>query len=106
MSALQPLTNNELYAHAVFLSQNRQKPYVNPYGPSRLWNQVLERCKDIKKARFYNTRHPFVTNMLSRGLGGEWLIQQLGHESIVITRANYEGNIEPEWDKIPALKFG
>jgi hypothetical protein len=43
--------------------------------------------------------------MLSRGLGGEWLIQQLGHESIVITRANYEGDIEPEWDKIPALKF-
>jgi hypothetical protein len=44
--------------------------------------------------------------MLSLGLGGEWLMQQLGHESIVITRANYEGDIKPELDKIPILKFG
>jgi len=103
--ALRELHKLSGHSSWVFLSQNRKKPYVNPYGPSRLWNQVLERCSDVKKARFYNTRHSFVTNMLSRGLSGEWLIKQLGHESIVITRANYEGDIEPEWDKIPALKF-
>ena len=38
--------------------------------------------------------------MMSRGLNTEWLIQQLGHESIVITRKHYEGNIEPEWEKL------
>ena len=89
----------------VFLSKNRKKPYVNPYGPSRLWNQVLERCADVKKARFYNTRHSFTTNMLSRNMNPEWLIQQLGHESIVITRNSYEGKIEPNYDNMPKVVF-
>jgi len=43
--------------------------------------------------------------MLSHGLGTEWLIQQLGHESIVITRGHYEGEIKPEWDKVPISEF-
>ena len=85
----------------VFLKQNRRGPYVNPYGPSRLWTQVAKRAKGFKVARFYNTRHSFTTNMLSRGVNPEWLIQQLGHENIVITRTNYEGMIEPEREKLP-----
>ena len=103
--ALRELEKLSGHSSWVFLSQNRKKPYVNPYGPSRLWNQVLKRAEKLRVARFYNTRHSFVTNMLSRGLSGEWLIQQLGHESIVITRDNYEGDIEPEWDKIPMSIF-
>ena len=82
----------------VFLSM-RHKPYSNPFGPARLWNQVVDKVK-LKKARFYNTRHSFVTNMMTRNLNTEWLIQQLGHESIVITRKHYEGKVEPEWDKL------
>ncbi len=53
-----------------------------------------------KKSRFYNTRHSFVTNMLSRNLNSEWLIQQVGHEDIVITRMKYMGKISPELDKL------
>ncbi len=93
--ALKELTGKSAW---VFLSM-RKAPYSNPFGPARLWNQLFEKV-DAKKARFYNTRHSFVTNMMSRGLHTEWLIQQLGHESIVITRQHYEGNIEPEWEKL------
>ncbi len=35
----------------------------------------------------------------------EWLIQQLGHESIVITRNSYEGKIEPNYDNMPKVVF-
>ena len=38
----------------------------------------------LKPARFYNTRYSFVTNMFSRRMNPEWLIQQVGHENIVI----------------------
>jgi len=95
LMALQELTGDTAW---VFLS-SRHKPYKNPYGPAKLWNQVVKRAK-AKRARFYNTRHSFVTNMISRGLHTEWLIQQLGHESIVITRQHYEGRVEPDWAKL------
>lgn len=89
----------ELSGHSkwVFLGMQR-KPYTNAYGPAKLWNQVLAKTT-LKPARFYNTRHSFITNMLSRGLNTEWLTQQVGHESILITRKIYEGNIDPEWEK-------
>jgi len=93
--ALKKLTGRSAW---VFLTM-RKAPYSNPFGPSRLWSQLLKKA-NAKKVRFYNTRHSFVTNMMSRGLNTEWLIQQLGHESIVITRQHYEGNIEPEWEKL------
>ena len=91
----------ELTGHSrwVILKRDGETPYYNPYGPSKLWSQVLERA-GFKKVRWYNTRHSFVTNMLNRGLNPEWVIQQVGHESIVITRQHYEGRIEPEWDKL------
>jgi integrase len=89
----------------VFLTQNKKGPYTNPFGPARLWNQVVARAKDFKPARFYNTRHSFTTNMLSRNMNPEWLIQQLGHESIVITRNSYEGKIEPNYDNMPKVVF-
>ncbi len=82
----------------VFLSARRE-PYKNVDGANKLWKQLVKMAK-LKPARFYNTRHSFVTNMFSRGMNPEWLIQQVGHENIVITRQHYEGNIEPEWDKL------
>jgi len=84
----------------VFLSARRE-PYKNVDGADKLWKQVLEAGK-FKPARFYNTRHSFVTNMLSstRNVSPEWLIQQVGHENLIITRNHYIGNIEFDVDMI------
>lgn len=82
----------------VFLNKDRE-PYKYTDGVDKLWKQLLEMGK-YKKCRFYNTRHSFVTNMLSRNLNSEWLIQQVGHEDIVITRMKYMGKINPELKKL------
>jgi integrase len=82
----------------VFLNSKRE-PYRYVDGVNKLWKQVVEKA-NLQPARFYNTRHSFVTNMLSRGMNSEWLIQQVGHASLVITRKHYEGVIEPEWDRL------
>ncbi len=90
------LALKELSGHTkwVFLSSKRE-PYTSVYGPDKLWKQILKLAK-FKPARFYNTRHSFVTNMLSssRNMNPEWLIQQVGHENLVITRNHYIGDIE------------
>lgn len=94
------LAVKELSGHSkwVFLNKDRE-PYKYTDGVDKLWKQLIEMGK-YKKCRFYNTRHSFVTNMLSRNLNSEWLIQQVGHEDIVITRMKYMGKIRPELNKL------
>lgn len=82
----------------VFLNVKKE-PYKYVDGANKLWKQLIE-IANYKTSRFYNTRHSFVTNMLSQGMNPEWLIQQVGHASLVITRQHYEGDIEPEWNKL------
>jgi integrase len=100
---LQKLTGHSKW---VILKHGRMEPFSNPFGPDRQWKQVIEQA-GLKKARWYNTRHSFITNMLSRNMNPEWIIQQVGHMTINITRRHYEGRIEPEWEKLEggALSF-
>jgi integrase len=93
--AARDLSNHKKW---VFLNKNRE-PYKATDSVDKLWKQLLK-IGNYKKARFYNTRHSFITNMLSRNLNSEWLIQQVGHEDIVITRMKYMGKISPESDKL------
>lgn len=58
----------------------------------------------VRHALFYDaTKNTFCTLMLEYGQSESWLIQQVGHENINVTRAHYIGKIKPDFSKLKGI---
>jgi integrase len=53
--------------------------------------------------KLYNTRHSFATLMLECGMNETWLIQQMGHFSIKVTREHYLGQLNCNFDTLKKI---
>ncbi len=90
----------ELTAHKeyVFVSQ-----YGNRYNtPDSLNDQFKKLCKKcgLREGIFYDTKDSFCTLMLENNMNETWLTQQIGHETISVTRKHYVGKIKPDFTQL------
>jgi integrase len=45
---------------------------------------------DHKKRDFHSFRHAFVAAAIGKGIGLEWIAEQLGHSSVSVTERHYK----------------
>jgi len=86
----------------VWISQDKVQ-YKTPKVINENFKLICEKA-NIKKVGFYDaTKNSFCTLMLEYGQSESWLIQQVGHENINITRTHYIGKIKPDLEKLKSI---
>jgi integrase len=85
----------------VFITQYG-KPYQTTKVLDNLYKELLAKI-EMPIVRFYTTKKSFITLMKSKGMNESWIIQQVGHEDKLVSRAHYTAKVDQNFDLIKEI---
>lgn len=92
---LEAMARNEPMLPWVFLSPERQR--LDERNLRRGWYRCLERA-GIRKVRFHDLRHSFISLLIEQGAHPKYIQEQAGHSSIQVTMDTY-GHLFPSRER-------
>jgi integrase len=92
---LEAMATNEAVLPWVFLSPERQR--LDERNLRRGWYRCLERA-GIRKVRFHDLRHSFISLLIEQGAHPKYIQEQAGHSSIQVTMDTY-GHLFPSRER-------
>lgn len=98
---LEAMARNEPMLPWVFLSPERQR--LDERNLRRGWYRCLERA-GIRKVRFHDLRHSFISLLIEQGAHPKYIQEQAGHSSIQVTMDTY-GHLFPSRERGGADKL-
>jgi integrase len=86
----------------VFISEQTNQHFKSSKTLDEHFKKACE-LAEVKIGKLYNTRYSFATLMLQMGMSESWLIQQMGHIDIQVTREHYLSSLKADFSSFDKI---